>query len=154
MLLAWRLKAASPDALHPGKAGEESVGKVYFPLRIFPAFLGQKPTNFRLPKSQADVAAFSRGLCSPSMGPGGLTPWRRSGGRSARKTCPWAGFQRRGRNARKMCRWHIFSGGRAAAPERPEGPGRLCRRSPQRLPSLYLYYRRESMILHTLFIHA
>ena len=25
----------------------------------------------------------------------GLTPWRRSGGLSARKTCPWAGFQRR-----------------------------------------------------------
>ena len=26
--------------------------------RIFPAFLGQKPTSFRLPKLQADVAAF------------------------------------------------------------------------------------------------
>ena len=43
-------------------------------------------------------------------------------GRNARKTCPWAGFQRRGRNARKIIQWMIFSEGRAVALERPEGP--------------------------------
>jgi hypothetical protein len=39
------------------------------------------------------------------------------------ETCLWADFQRRGRNARKIIQWMIFSEGRAAAPERPEGPG-------------------------------
>ncbi|MBR3106331.1 MAG: hypothetical protein IKH30_03985, partial [Clostridia bacterium] len=43
-------------------------------------------------------------------------------GRNTRKTCPWAGFQRRGRNARKIIQWMIFSEGRAVALERPEGP--------------------------------
>ena len=33
-----------------------------------------------------------------------------------------------------MCQWHIFSGGRAAAPERPEGPGRLCQAAPSMHP--------------------
>ena len=35
-----------------------------------------------------------------------------SGVRSARKTARW------GRNARKTCQWHIFSEGRAAAPDK------------------------------------
>ena len=51
-------------------------------------------------------------------------------GRSVRKTCPWAGFQRRGRNARKIIQWMIFSEGRAVAPERPEGPGEEKERFP------------------------
>jgi hypothetical protein len=35
LLLARPLKAANPDALHPGKAGEESLrGKLAFPLGI------------------------------------------------------------------------------------------------------------------------
>ena len=58
VLLARRLKAASPDALHPGKAGEESEGESLLSHRIFPAFLGQKPTSFRLPKQMADIAVF------------------------------------------------------------------------------------------------
>ena len=40
-----------------------------------------------------------------------------SGARSARKTARW------GRNARKMCQWHIFSEGRAAAPDKFSAEG-------------------------------
>ena len=50
-LLALRFwpdgKAANPDAKHPGKARENLRGKVHFPLKIFLAFLGQKPSIFR-----------------------------------------------------------------------------------------------------------
>ena len=49
MLLARRPKDAIPDASHPGKAEEKSPGKASFPLGIFPAFLGQKPSIFRNP---------------------------------------------------------------------------------------------------------
>ena len=38
--------------------------------------------------------------------------------------------QRRGRNARKIIQWMFFSEGRAAAPERPEGPGQQRMVSP------------------------
>ena len=40
MLLARRLKAAIPDAKHPGKARENPQGKVNFPPWDFPGFLG------------------------------------------------------------------------------------------------------------------
>ena len=74
VLLARRLKAASPDALHPGKAGEESEGESLLSHRIFPAFLGQKPTSFRLPKLQADVAAFFPGSLFAKYGSRGFNP--------------------------------------------------------------------------------
>ena len=48
-LLARRLKAADPDAKHPGKAEEISQGKACFRPGNFPAFWGQKPTNSRNP---------------------------------------------------------------------------------------------------------
>ena len=40
VLLARRPLDASPDAKHPGKARKNPQGKVYFPPRIFPGFLG------------------------------------------------------------------------------------------------------------------
>jgi len=40
VLLAWRLKAAFPDAKHPGKAWGNPKGKVNFPPWDFPGFLG------------------------------------------------------------------------------------------------------------------
>ena len=56
MLLARRLKAASPDAKHPGKAGEESHGESELsPWDSSQAFLGQKPANFRISQRQAEV---------------------------------------------------------------------------------------------------
>ena len=39
VLLARPLKAASPDAKHPRKAGKIPEGKTSFPLRDFPGFL-------------------------------------------------------------------------------------------------------------------
>ena len=36
MLLARRLSAANPDAMHPGEAWENPRGKVYFPPQIIP----------------------------------------------------------------------------------------------------------------------
>ena len=39
MLLARPLKAALPDAKHPGKAGKIPGGKLAFPLGLFPGFL-------------------------------------------------------------------------------------------------------------------
>ena len=83
VLLARRLKAASPDALHPGKAGEESEGESLLSHRIFPAFLGQKPTSFRLPKLQADVAAFFPGSLFAKYGSRGFNPLAQVWGRGA-----------------------------------------------------------------------
>ena len=83
MLLARRLKAASPDALHPGKAGEESEGESLLSHRIFPAFFGQKPTSFRLPKLQADVAAFFPGSLFAKYGSRGFNPLAQVWGRGA-----------------------------------------------------------------------
>ncbi len=39
MLLALPLKAALPDAKHPGKAGKIPGGKLAFPWGLFPGFL-------------------------------------------------------------------------------------------------------------------
>ena len=63
-----------------GKPGKNPKGKFAFPLGFSLAFLGQKPTNYRLLKRMADVAVIFPCLCSPSTGPGWLPPWRRSGG--------------------------------------------------------------------------
>ena len=49
-------EAASPDALHPGKAWENPEGKVYFPPRIFPSFLG--PEALKLSVTPARQAEF------------------------------------------------------------------------------------------------
>ena len=119
VLLARRLKAASPDALHPGKAGEESEGESLLSHRIFPAFLGQKPTSFRLHKLQADVAAFFPGSLFAKYGSRGVNPLAQVWGPKRLENLPLGWF---------------------SAEAGPEGPGRPCRRSPQRLPSLYLYY--------------
>ena len=40
VLLARRLKAANPDALHPGKAWEQSRGESELSPWYFPGFLG------------------------------------------------------------------------------------------------------------------
>ena len=83
-----------------GKPEKNPRGKVYFPIGFSRLSWARSPQAFVSPSYRRTLPLFSRGLCSPSMGPGGLTPWRRSGGRSAWKTCPWAGFQRRpGRKA-------------------------------------------------------
>ena len=39
-------RAAIPDAKHPGKPRKNPQEKVHFPLGIFLAFLGQKPSFF------------------------------------------------------------------------------------------------------------
>ena len=83
-----------------GKPEKNPMGKVYFPIGFSRLSWARSPQAFVSPSYRRTLPLFSRSLCSPSMGPGGLTPWRRSGGRSAWKTCPWAGFQRRpGRKA-------------------------------------------------------
>jgi hypothetical protein len=49
VLLARRLKAANPDAKHPGKARIISWGKLAFPMEIIPRLsMGQKPALFRI----------------------------------------------------------------------------------------------------------
>jgi len=53
-------EAANPDALHPGKAREHPQGKVYFPLRMFPGFLGPEALKlFVIPARQAELVCFS-----------------------------------------------------------------------------------------------
>ena len=49
---------------------------------------------------------------------------RPGGGPQRPENMPFGMFSARGRNARKTIRWMVFSGGRAAALVRPEGPGR------------------------------
>ena len=92
VLLARRLKTASPDALHPGKAWENPRGKASFPPRIFPGFLrARSPLTFVPPSKWRTLPYFTYGLCSPGTGPGGLPPWRRSGGAQP-PAFPFAGF--------------------------------------------------------------
>jgi hypothetical protein len=50
VLLARRLKAANPDAVHPGKAVNNPMGKARFPHGIFPAFYGPEASSFRKPQ--------------------------------------------------------------------------------------------------------
>ena len=53
-------EAASPDASHPGKPRNKPQAKVNFPLGFFPAFLGQKPSNFRKPqRDRRNLSALS-----------------------------------------------------------------------------------------------
>ena len=96
VLLARRLKAASPDALHPGKAGEESEGESLLSHRIFPAFLGQKPTSFRLPKLQADVAAFFPGSLFAKYGSRGFNPLAQVWGPKRLENLPLGWFSAEG----------------------------------------------------------
>ena len=63
-----------------GKPGKNPKGKLAFPLGFSRAFLGQKPTNYRLLNQMADVAVFSPCSVFAKYGSRGLTPWRRSGG--------------------------------------------------------------------------
>ena len=101
VLLARRLKAASPDAKHPGKAWENLRGKASFPPRIFPGFLrARSPLTFVPPSKWRTLPYFTYGLCSPGTGPGGLPPWRRLGAEAPGK--PALGL--------------VFSGGRAGRP--------------------------------------
>ena len=75
VLLTRRLKAASPDAKHPGKAGEKSEGERLFSSLDFPRLSeGQKPTNFRLPKQMAYVAVFSPCSLFAKYGSRGIIP--------------------------------------------------------------------------------
>ena len=54
-------EAANPDALHPGKAWEHPRGKVYFPPRMFPGFLGPEALKlFVTPALQAELVCLSQ----------------------------------------------------------------------------------------------
>ena len=57
-----------------GKPGKNPKGKLTFPLGFSLAFLGQKPTNFRLPKQMADVAVFFPWSLFAKYGSRGITP--------------------------------------------------------------------------------
>ena len=64
-------EAASPDALHPGKAWENPEGKVNFPLRIFPSFLGPEALKLSVtPARQAEAVDIPNNVISPVAGPG------------------------------------------------------------------------------------
>ncbi len=81
--LARRLKAANPDAKHPGKAGEESQGKSELsPTGFFQAFLGQNPPTFRIPSDRRASFGISEQVTSPGEGSRGIIPlvvvWRQS----------------------------------------------------------------------------
>jgi hypothetical protein len=66
VLLALPLKAANPDAKHPGKAGEKSLrGKHAFPLGFSRLSMGQTPHSFVSPKKQAKVVCSSNIIMSP-----------------------------------------------------------------------------------------
>ena len=63
VFLARRLKAANPDAKHPGKAGEQSFrGKLAFPPADFPGFLWARSLQiFVIPAWQAEAVGISNG---------------------------------------------------------------------------------------------
>ena len=49
-------EAASPDVLHPGKAREHPRGKIHFPPRMFPGFLGPEALKLSVtPARQAEL---------------------------------------------------------------------------------------------------
>ena len=76
-------EAASPDALHPGKAWENPEGKVYFPPRIFPSFLGPEALKLSVtPARQAETVDIPNNVISPVAGPGSSGPWLGSGANS------------------------------------------------------------------------
>ena len=70
-------------------------------------------------REAVDEVILSGGPERPENSPVGCFQRRAGGspGRSARKTARW------GRNARKMCQWHIFSEGRAVAPDKFSAEG-------------------------------
>ena len=80
---AWCRFASGPAAKPParmlcirGKPGNNPQGKVNFPPGIFPAFLGQKPSDFRKPqRGRRRLLVSSNGVISPVAGPGGSSPW-------------------------------------------------------------------------------
>ena len=66
VLLARPLKAANPDAKHPGKAGNNPRGKSTFPPGIIPRLsMGQKSPSFAVPKKQAKILVFSNIILPP-----------------------------------------------------------------------------------------
>ena len=77
MLLARPLKAASPDAKHPGKAGIIPGGKARFPLGIVPWLsMGQKLSNLRFSqRNKRKVFSLPNSVFSLSWVQGPC-PWR------------------------------------------------------------------------------
>ncbi len=77
-------EAANPDALHPGKPGNNPQGKVYFPPRIFPGFLGPEDLKFFVtPAQQTELVCLFQ-LCSfASCGSRGIIPLAQVWGRAA-----------------------------------------------------------------------
>ena len=62
VLLARPLKAANPDAKHPGKAGKIPGGKLAFPWGLFPGFPRMQSIRvgrFQRPGQKHSVAKFS-----------------------------------------------------------------------------------------------
>ena len=74
VLLARRLKAASPDASHPGKAGEESEGKARFPSRIFPGFLGPEAHKLSSPQANGGCCRVFPMFCVRQVWVQGVNP--------------------------------------------------------------------------------
>jgi hypothetical protein len=66
VLLARRLKAAIPDAKHPGKAGEESQGESELSPRDFPRLSwARSPQTFVSPCNRQKLSAFPKEALSP-----------------------------------------------------------------------------------------
>ena len=78
-----------------GKSGKNPKGKFTFPLGLFLAFLGQKPTNDRLPKLMADVAVFYSWSLFAKYGSRVVTTLAQVWGRGAPSVSPAPLFNRR-----------------------------------------------------------
>ena len=86
--MAWCRCASGPAAKPParmlcirGKPGNHPRGKIYFPPRMFPGFLGPEALKLSVtPARQAEVVDTPYYVISPVVGPGSSGPWRRSGG--------------------------------------------------------------------------
>ena len=122
---ACRRCASGPaaESRHPGCfASGESLGKSERESELSPSDFprlseGQKPTNFRPPKQMADVAVFYLWSLFARYGSRGVTPLAQVWGPKRPENLPLGWF---------------------SAEAGPEGPGRPCRRSPQRSPLLVL----------------
>ena len=76
-------EAANPDALHPGKAREQSPGKSSLFPGIFPGFLGPEALKLSVtPARQAEAVDIPNNVISPVAGPGSSGPWLGSGANS------------------------------------------------------------------------
>ena len=64
VLLARPLKAANPDALHPGKA-KKTPGEARFPLGFLWLSMGQKLSNYRIFQQQAETIFSAQLVTSP-----------------------------------------------------------------------------------------